>query len=168
MLLKWCARKSPPWTTPSPHSTPAAWTGRFASSCRRLRAAAWTYGLIGIFGLVLAVVGLAGVTAYSVARRAHEIGIRMALGARQIDVLGLVMKESVLVVVIGTLIGLGAAWAGMRMLAGLFTSVASTSATNPVLILGAPILLAALALMSCYLPARRSTQIDPAITLRQE
>ena len=133
-----------------------------------LRAAAWTYGLIGIFGLVLAAVGLAGVTAYSVARRAHEIGIRMALGARQIDVLGLVMKEGVLVVVIGTLIGLAAAWAGMRMLAGLFASVASTSATNPVLILGAPLLLAALALMSCYLPARRSTQIEPAITLRRE
>jgi len=133
-----------------------------------LRAAAWTYGLIGIFGLVLAAVGLAGVTAYSVARRAHEIGIRMALGARQIDVLSLVMKEGVLMVMLGTLIGLGAAWVGMRMLAGLFTSVASTSATNPVLILGAPLLLAALALMSCYLPARRSTQIEPAITLRQE
>ena len=133
-----------------------------------LRAAAWTYGLIGIFGMVLAAVGLAGVTAYSVAQRTHEIGIRMALGARQIDVLSLVMKEGVLMVMLGTLIGLGAAWVGMRMLAGLFASVASTSATNPVLILGAPLLLAALALMSCYLPARRSTQIEPAITLRRE
>lgn len=133
-----------------------------------LRAAAWTYGLIGIFGLVLAAVGLAGVTACSVAQRAHEIGIRMALGARQIDVLSLVMKEGVLMVMIGTLIGLCAAWAGMRMLAGLFSSVASTSATDPTLILGAPLLLAALTLMSCYLPARRSTQIEPAITLRQE
>jgi len=133
-----------------------------------LRAAAWTYGLMGIFGLVLAAVGLAGVTAYSVAQRTHEIGIRMALGARQIDVLRLVMKESVLMVMVGTLIGLGAAWVGMRMLAGLFATVASTSATNPVLILGAPLLLAGLALMSCYLPASRSTQIEPAITLRQE
>jgi predicted permease len=133
-----------------------------------LRAAAWTYGLIGIFGLVLAAVGLAGVTAYSVAQRAHEIGIRMALGARQADVLGLVMKEGVLMVMIGTLLGLGAAWAGMRMLAGLFSSVASTSASNPTLILGAPLLLGGLALVSCYLPARRSTQIEPAVALRQE
>jgi putative ABC transport system permease protein len=133
-----------------------------------LRAAAWTYGLIGIFGLVLAAVGLAGVTAYSVAQRAHEIGIRMALGARQADVLGLVMKDGVLMVMIGTLLGLGAAWAGMRMLAGLFSSVASTSASNPALILGAPLLLGSLALVSCYLPARRSTQIEPAVALRQE
>jgi predicted permease len=133
-----------------------------------LRAAAWTYALLGIFGLVLASVGLAGVTAYSVAQRTHEIGIRMALGARQLDVLGLVMKEGVFMVIIGTFIGLGTAWTGMRMLAGLFSSVASTSASNPILILGAPLLLAALALMSCYLPARRSTQIEPAVALRQE
>lgn len=133
-----------------------------------LRAAAWTYGLIGIFGLVLVAVGIAGVTAYSVAQRAHEIGIRMALGARQIDVLSLVMKDGVLMVILGTMIGLGAGWAGMRILAGLFSSVASTSATNRSLILGAPLLLAGLALMSCYLPARRSTQVEPGITLRQE
>jgi putative ABC transport system permease protein len=83
-----------------------------------LRAAAWTYGLIGVFGLVLAAVGLAGVIAYSVAQRAREIGIRMALGAKRIDVLGLVMKEGVVLVTIGTMIGLGTAWSGMRMLAG--------------------------------------------------
>ena len=71
-------------------------------------------------------------------------------------------------VVVGTLLGLGAAWVGMRMLAGLFSSVASTSASNPTLILGAPLLLSSLALLSCYLPARRSTQIEPAVALRQE
>lgn len=133
-----------------------------------LRAAAWTYGMIGVFGLVLAAVGLAGVTAYSVAQRAHEIGIRMALGAGQLDVLALVMKEGVLMVIAGTLIGLGTAWAGISMLRGLFSSVASTPSSNPVLIVGAPLLLASLALASCYLPARRSTRIDPAIALRQE
>jgi len=133
-----------------------------------LRAAAWTYGLIGVFGLVLAAVGLAGVTAYSVAQRSHEIGIRMALGAKRIDVLRLVMKEGVLMLVIGSAIGLAAAWAGMRMLAGLFSSVASTSASNPLLIFGTPLLLAGLALLSCYLPARRSTSVDPAVALRQE
>jgi predicted permease len=133
-----------------------------------LRAAAWTYGLIGVFGLVLAAVGLAGVTAYSVAQRAHEIGIRMALGARSIDVLRLVMKEGVILVALGSALGLTAAWAGFRMLAGLFSSVASTSAFNPVLVVGTPLLLACLALASCYVPALRSTHIDPATALRQE
>jgi predicted permease len=133
-----------------------------------LKAAAWTYGLIGIFGLVLAAVGLAGVTAYSVAQRAHEIGIRMALGARTIDVMGLVMKQGATLVIIGTTLGLASAWAGMRMLSGIFSSVASTSASNPVLIVGVPLLLASLALGACYIPARRSTRIDPAVTLRQE
>jgi putative ABC transport system permease protein len=113
-------------------------------------------------------VGLAGVTAYSVAQRAHEIGIRMALGARTIDVMGLVMKQGATLVIIGTTLGLASAWAGMRMLSGIFSSVASTSASNPVLIVGVPLLLASLALGACYIPARRSTRIDPAVTLRQE
>lgn len=117
---------------------------------------------------MLAAVGLAGVTAYSVAQRAHEIGVRMALGARSADVLRLVMNEGVMMVAIGSALGLTAAWAGLRMLAGLFSSVASTSASNPVLLVGAPFLLASLALASCYLPARRSTCIDPAVALRQE
>jgi len=133
-----------------------------------LRAAAWTYGLIGIFGLVLAAVGLAGVTSYSVAQRTHEIGIRMALGARTGDVLRLVMKEGVLLVALGSILGLSVGFVGLRLLAGLFSSVASTSASNPLLVLGAPALLGSLALASCYLPARRSTRIDPAIALRQE
>jgi predicted permease len=133
-----------------------------------LRAAAWTYGLIGVFGLVLAAVGLAGVTAYSVAQRARELGIRMALGAKRLDVLGLVMKEGVVLVTIGTAIGLGTAWAAMRMLAGLFSSVASTSASNPVLLLGIPLPLASLALVSCYVPAHKSILIEPAAVLRQE
>ena len=133
-----------------------------------LRAAGGTYGLIGGFGLVLAAVGLAGVTAYSVAQRAHEIGVRMALGARSADVLRLVMKEGVLMVAIGSTLGLMAAWAGLRALAGLFSSVASISASNPVLVVGAPFLLAPLALASCYLPAQRSTRIDPTVALRHE
>jgi ABC-type antimicrobial peptide transport system permease subunit len=135
---------------------------------RQLRAAAWIYGLIGVFGLVLAAVGLAGVTAYSVAQRAREMGIRMALGAKRLDVLGLVMKEGVVLVTIGTVIGLGTAWAAMRMLAGLFSSVASTSASNPVLLLGTPLLLASLALVACYVPAHKSILIEPAVVLRQE
>ena len=136
-----------------------------------VRVALWTYACIGICGLILASVGLAGVTAYSVARRAREIGIRVALGARGADVLGLVMKEGAFMVTIGTVIGMAGAWAGLRALLRLLMQVgkaASTSTSNPVLLVGAPALLAALALAACYVPARKSLRIDPAITLRQE
>jgi putative ABC transport system permease protein len=133
-----------------------------------LKAASWTYGLIGAFGLILASVGLAGVTAYSVTQRGHEIGIRLALGAQKRDVLGLVMKEGAVLVTAGALIGLVVAWAGMRALAGMFFSVASVQHEDPVLLVGAPLLLAGLALLACYVPARRSTRIDPAVALRQE
>jgi putative ABC transport system permease protein len=133
-----------------------------------LKAASWTYGLIGVFGLVLASVGLAGVTAYSVAQRGHEIGVRLALGAQKRDVLGLVMKEGAVLVTGGALIGLALAWAGMHALAGVFFSVASVQHDDPVLLVGAPLLLAGLALLACYVPARRSTRIDPAVALRQE
>jgi hypothetical protein len=92
----------------------------------------------------------------------------MALGAKRLDVLGLVMKVGVELVTIGTVIGLGTAWAAMRMLAGLFCSVASTSASSPVLLLGSPLLLASLALVSCYVPAHKSILIEPPVVLRQE
>jgi hypothetical protein len=133
-----------------------------------LKGASWTYGLIGLFGLVLAAVGVAGVTAYSVAKRAHEIGIRMALGAQKHNVLALVMKEGAVLVIAGTVAGLGLAWAGMRALSGLFFTVASVRGSEPVLLVGAPLLLAALALLACYVPARKSTRIDPVIALREE
>ena len=133
-----------------------------------LQAASWTYGLIGAFGLALASVGLAGVTAYAVAQRSHEIGIRMALGAQKRDVLALVMKEGAVLVTVGTITGLAFAWAGIRALSGLFFAVASVQSTDPALLVGAPVLLAGVALSACYLPARKSIRIDPAIMLRQE
>jgi hypothetical protein len=133
-----------------------------------LNGATWTYGLLGFFGLVLASVGLAGVTAHSVAKRAHEIGIRMALGAQKRDVLALVMKEGVVLVAMGTLVGLAIAWAGYRAMSAVLFPAASVKASDPTLLIGAPALLAALALLACYVPARRSTRIDPAVTLRSE
>jgi len=133
-----------------------------------LRSAAWTWNLIGAFGLILAAVGLAGVTAYAVAQRGHEIGIRMALGAQKSDVLGLVMKEGVVLVTAGTLIGMALTWAGIRLMSGFFFTVASVRTFDPALLVGAPLLLAALALGACYLPARKSTRIDPVVALRQE
>lgn len=136
-----------------------------------LRAAAWTYGLVGFFGLVLASVGLAGMTAYSVAQRGHEIAIRMALGARSRDVIALVVAEGTFLVMIGASIGMAFALAGERAISAMSASVGtvnSTSSSNPVLLVGAPILLLSLSLLACYLPARRSTAINPVVALRQE
>jgi predicted permease len=139
--------------------------GQFMSA---LKAASWTYGLIGVFGLILASVGLAGVTAYTVTQRGHEIGIRIALGAQKRDVLGLVMREGAILVTVGTLTGLAFAWAGMRALSSFFFSVASVNGSDPVLLVGAPLLLAGVAMLACYVPARKSMRIDPAVALRAE
>ncbi len=136
-----------------------------------VQVALWTYGMIGLFGLILAAVGLAGVTAYSVARRRREIGIRVAMGARHSDVLGLVVKEAAVLVAAGSILGILLARAGMRALASLLTQVAQSggvSTSDPVLLAGAPVLLALLALVACYIPARQSLRIDPASALRQE
>jgi predicted permease len=136
-----------------------------------LRMSSWTYAFIGIFGLVLSAVGLAGMTAYSVAQRGREIGIRIALGAQRSSVLGLVMQEGLRLVAAGTAIGMAGAWAGVRMLSAMNSSVGrvtSTNVTDPMVLFGAPLLLAVLALIACYLPARRSMRIDPVAALRQE
>ncbi|MFZ0591577.1 MAG: FtsX-like permease family protein, partial [Bryobacteraceae bacterium] len=136
-----------------------------------VRAGVWTYGIIGIVGLILASVGLAGVTAYSVARRGREIGIRMAMGAQKAQVMRLIMKEGVVLTLAGSVIGLAMAWVGTRALGAVFSSVAQSSTLNSygtLFLAAAPVLLAMLALTACYLPARKSTRIDPAVVLRQE
>ena len=98
-----------------------------------LRAGMWTWNLLGAFGTILAAVGLGGVTAYSVAQRGHEIGIRRALGAQKNDVLGLVMKEGAALVTAGTLVGMALTWAGLRLMSGIFFSVASEQTADPAL-----------------------------------
>jgi ABC-type antimicrobial peptide transport system permease subunit len=129
------------------------------------------YGGIGLFGLVLASIGLAGVTAYAVTRRRKEIGIRMALGARQAQVLRLVLREGAALVAVGTVLGFVGALVISRALAALTAQLADAFGAgtgDPLLLLGAPLLLAGLALLACYLPARRATQIDPLAALRQQ
>jgi predicted permease len=136
-----------------------------------LRSASWTYRAIGIFGLILSAVGLAGMTAYSVAQRTREIGIRVALGARRGNVLGLVMREGLLLVTVGTALGMAGAWTGSRALAFMNASVGKVtagSASDPLVLFGAPILLACLALAACYVPALQSMRIDPMVALREE
>ncbi len=128
------------------------------------------YGAVGGFGLILAAIGLAGVTAYSVARRRKEIGIRMALGARRGQVLRLVMREGGTMVLAGSVLGLLGAFAAFRALASsnIFGPSVSANGHDPRLIVGAPLLLAGLAMLACYVPARRSVKIDPLIALREE
>jgi predicted permease len=130
-----------------------------------------TYGGIGAFGLVLSAIGLAGVTAYSVAQRRREIGIRMALGARKGQVLRLVLREGTALITVGTVLGFLGAYAMARSLSALTSQFADafTIGTNdPRLLVGAPLLLAALAMLACYVPARKSTQIDPMKALREQ
>jgi macrolide transport system ATP-binding/permease protein len=130
-----------------------------------------TYGGIGVFGLLLAAIGLAGVTAYAVAQRRKEIAIRTALGASRAQVLGLVLREGAALVGVGTVLGfLGAIGLAkiVSALANMFTDALRIGTNDPRLLVGAPLLLAAVAMLACYVPARRSAQIDPLKALREE
>ena len=136
-----------------------------------LRFSVQMYGGIGVFGLVLAAIGLAGVTAYSVAQRRKEIAIRRAVGASRAQVLGLVLREGAALVGVGTVLGfLGAIGLAkiVSSLANMFVDALRVGTNDPRLLVGAPLLLAVVALLACYVPARRSTQIDPLKALREE
>jgi putative ABC transport system permease protein len=135
------------------------------------RVAAGIYGALGIFALILASVGLSGVTAYSVARRTHEIGIRMALGAGRRSVLGLVLRESIGLFAVGGAAGLVLSLVTVRVLGSVLDTMAKateTSASDPAILIGAPALLAGLALAACVIPARKAIQVDPSAALRSE
>jgi predicted permease len=129
------------------------------------------YVILGFFALLLATVGLGGVTAYAVVRRRKEIGIRMALGARAGQVQGLVLREWTALVVVGSVLGVSGAFALARVFSA-YSDVLARSfgqrVSNPLLIVGAPLVLAGLAMLACYLPARRATEIDPVSALREE
>jgi len=145
--------------------------GQIDDTLSYIRLGEFFYGGIGVFGLILAAIGLAGVTAYSVARRRKEIGIRMALGARKGQVLWLVLREGGSLVIVGSLLGLLGAVAMSRLISAFSSLVGPAfvaGAHDPRLIIGAPVLLAALAMLACYIPARRSTRIDPLKALREE
>jgi predicted permease len=129
-----------------------------------------SYGGIGVFGLILAAIGLAGVTAYAVAQRRKEIGIRMALGARKGQVLVLVLREGAALVIVGTVLGFLGAFGLAKMLSSLtnvFVDALRVGTNDPRLLVGAPLLLAGLALLACYVPARRAAKIDPLKALRE-
>ncbi len=120
---------------------------------------------LGGLGLLLAAVGLYGVMANAVSQRTREIGIRMAIGAAQGDVLRLVVRQSMLLVGIGIGVGLAASLAVSRAVSNLLYGL---SPTDPITFLGVPLLLAAVALVASYLPARRASRVDPVLALHTE
>jgi predicted permease len=135
-----------------------------------MRSAVRTYGGMGGFGLVLSAIGLAGVTAFSVAQRRREIGIRMALGARKAHVLGLVLREGTTLIAVGTVLGFLGAFAMAKLFSAVtneFADAFKIGTSDPRLLVGAPLLLAALAVLACYVPARAAAKIDPLTALRE-
>ncbi|HEX8853555.1 MAG TPA: FtsX-like permease family protein, partial [Pyrinomonadaceae bacterium] len=129
------------------------------------RVAAWLLGCFGLLALLLAGVGIYGIVSYSVSQRTHEIGVRLALGAQPRDVLRMVVGEGLRVVVIGVAAGLLLSLAATRLVAGFLYGVSPTDFTTFVVI---PMLLAGVAFLASYIPARRAARVDPVIALRYE
>jgi hypothetical protein len=120
---------------------------------------------MGLLGLVLSVVGVYSVVSYAAVQRTHEIGIRVALGARQIDILRMVLGQSILIVGVGIVVGLGISLAATRLVSGLLVGI---SPTDPATFGSVVVLLALVAIVACWLPAHRATRVNPLVALRHD
>jgi predicted permease len=129
------------------------------------RLAATLAATLGVIGLILALVGVYGVVSFAASQRTREMGIRMALGASSRDILHLVWLQGVRLVIAGVAIGTVAAWALTRAMTHLLAEI---SASDPVTYITVAIMLTAVTLLACYIPARRATRVDPMIALRYE
>jgi ABC-type antimicrobial peptide transport system permease subunit len=127
------------------------------------RAAAAILAISGMVGLLLAAIGLYGVIAYSVAQRMREIGIRSTLGADRRDIMRLVLKEGALVAAIGAIPGFGASLLALRWTSSL---VGALPTTDLITFTAVPVVMGAVVLLACYLPARRAARVDPMVVLR--
>jgi putative ABC transport system permease protein len=122
-------------------------------------------GLFASLAMILTMIGLYGVISYLVKQRTQEIGIRLALGAQMRDILQMVLKQGMVLVFTGVALGLATAWLSTRLIARLLYQV---SATDPMTFAAISAFLIAVALLACYLPARRATKVDPLVALRYE
>ena len=138
---------------------------RLSDTLSRRRFSTFLLGVFSLVALVLAAIGIYGVMAYSVTQRTQEIGIRMALGAEPGKIMLMIVRHSLILVVVGVVLGLGGAFALTRVMSSLLFRV---SATDTLTFVAPPLILAAVALLASYFPARRAARVNPTIALRSE